>query len=96
MTNISHLEHSENLFERAAFWLAHLSWDSSPNFEILQELSKELQNRAVMANAAPDLLEACEMAYKHLGAPYQVARDDDACMQLQNAIAKVTIDTQAE
>jgi hypothetical protein len=35
-----------------------------------------------------DLLAACEAAYEHLGAPYQVARDDKVCGILLAAIAK--------
>ncbi len=48
MADISHYEHSDCIFERAAFWLARMSWRGRDNkeFETMQELSRGILEEA--------------------------------------------------
>lgn len=42
MANISRYQNSKDVFERASYWLAAISWETQGTFEMLQQLSEDV------------------------------------------------------
>lgn len=59
MNDISHMRHSKNLLEQAAYWAAEASWFCGSNFEDAQAVYKELQATAPKWDAMKKAYAAC-------------------------------------